>query len=96
MSSLSLALPADFDEYEWEVTSKGYFSDARITVADRHYRLNFYDPVRLNQEIESEFGRGAIFFEPNLLVVQSVTRSNMERAVELLMKSGQVGSLIPE
>jgi hypothetical protein len=96
MSSFSFVLPADFDEYEWEVTSKGCFSEARITVAGRRYRLNFYDPVRLGQEIESEFRRGGMFFEPNLVVVPSVTRSDMERAVELLLKSGQMTSLIPE
>jgi len=34
--------------------------------------------------------------EPNLVIVQSVTRSNMEQATELLVRSGQVASLIPE
>jgi hypothetical protein len=65
-------------------------------VAGGRYRLNFYDPVRLRQEIEREFRRGGMFFEPNLVVVPSVTRSDMERAAELLVKSGQMTSLTPE
>jgi hypothetical protein len=44
-----------------------------MTVSGRDYRLSFYDPVRLGQEIQSEFERGSIFFEPNLVVVKSVT-----------------------
>ena len=36
------------------------------------------------------------FFEPNLVVVQSVTRSEMERAAEWLVQSGQSASLLAE
>lgn len=96
MSSFSFALPADFADYEWEVTAKGCFSEARVTVSGKHYRLNFYDVARLGQEIESELERGGVFFEPNLLIVRSVTRSDMERAVEHLVQSGQVALLTSE
>lgn len=96
MSISSFALPSDFAEYEWEVTAKGCFSGARITVSGKHYRLNFYDAVRLNQEIKSELESGSVFFEPNLVVVRSVTRADMEQAAEQLVQSGQVASLIPE
>ena len=96
MSSFSFALPSDFADYEWEVTAKGCFSEARMTVSGRHYRLNFYDAVRLGQEIESELGSGGVFFEPNLVIIRSVTRTDMERAAEHLVQSGQVASLTPE
>jgi hypothetical protein len=96
MSNFSFDLPADFADYEWEVTAKGCFFEARIAVSGKHYRLNFYDAVRLGQEIESEFERGGVFFEPNLVIVRSVTRLDMERAVEQLVQSGQVASLTPE
>ena len=96
MSSCLLVLPADFDEYEWEVKSKGWFAEARLNVSGKRYRLNFYDPVRLGQEVDDELQRGRVFFEPNLVIVQSVTRSEMEKAAELMTQSGQASSLIPE
>lgn len=96
MSKFLFSLPADFADYEWEVTAKGYFSEARLTVSEKHYRLNFYDATRLGQEIESELGRGGMFFEPNLVIIRSVTRLDMERAAEQLVQSGQVALLTPE
>lgn len=96
MLSYSFALPLDFADYEWEVTAKGRFSEARMTVAGKQYRLNFYDAVRLGQEVESELERGSVFFEPNLLIVRSVTKAEMERAAEQLVQSGLVASLTPE
>lgn len=92
----SFALPSDFADYEWEVTAKGCFSEARITVSGKRYRLNFYDAVRLGQEVKSEIESGGVFFEPNLVVVRSVTRADMEQAAKQLVLSGQVASLTPE
>lgn len=92
----ALVWPEDFHEHEWEVTAKGWFSESKLTASGRRYRLIFYDPARLSQEIESELQRGAVFFEPNLIVVQSATRLEMERAAELVVRSGQLGSLVPE
>lgn len=96
MSNFLFALPSDFADYEWEVTAKGFFSEARVTISGKYYRLNFYDAARLGQEVESELERGGVFFEPNLVVVRSVTRSDMERAAKQLVQSGQVASLTPE
>lgn len=96
MSDFLLALPSNFEEYEWEVTAKGTFSEAQLIVAGKHYRLNFYDATRLGQEIQSEFERGGVFFEPNLVIVQSVTKTDMERAAEHLMQSEQITLLISE
>lgn len=86
----SFTLPIDFLDFEWEVQSKGHFSEARLSFSGRTYRLNFYDAVRLRQEIESEFERDSVFFEPNLIVIKSVTKLEMQRAVENLVKSKRV------
>ncbi|GLR13241.1 hypothetical protein GCM10007907_20310 [Chitinimonas prasina] len=96
MLNYSFDLPSDFMGYEWEVTAKGCFSGARITVGGKQYRLNFYDAARLGQEIESELESGNVFFEPNLVIVRSVTKEEMERAVEDLVRFGLVVSLAPE
>ena len=95
MSNYSLDLPADFMDYEWEVEAKGWF-EAHLIASDRKYRLRFYDRVRLGQEIDDKLGRGSVFFEPNLVVVESVTRVNMEKAVESLAKMGRLASLVAE
>jgi hypothetical protein len=96
MTDFSLVLPADFEDYAWEVQAKGCFADAILTVAGRCYRLNFYDPTRLNQEIESELERGVAFAEPNLVIVRAVTRSNMQQAAEMLAQSGQANTLVAD
>jgi hypothetical protein len=91
-----LDLPTDFEDYGWEVEAKGWFSEARIVVSKARYRINFYDLTRLNQQIQTEFEHGRIFFEPNLVIVQSVTLAHMEKAAEELVQSGQVSSLLAE
>jgi hypothetical protein len=96
VTDYSFVLPEDFDDYAFEVESKGWFAEARLSLSGRQYRLSFYDSVRLRQEIEDELRRGNIFFEPNLVVVQSVTRRNMEKAAELVVRSGRSSSLIGE
>jgi hypothetical protein len=96
MSDFSFELPQDFAEYEWEVEAKGWFPDAKLVVTGKTYRLNFYEPVRLSQEVASELERGKAFFEPNLLIVRSVTRAHMIQAAEQLMQAGQLSSLVPD
>jgi hypothetical protein len=96
VNNYSLVFPEGFDDYAWEVESKGYLVDARLTFAGTSYRINFYEPVRLAQEIEGELKRGSPFFEPNLVVVPSVTRQHMETAVEFLVQPGQLSSLVAE
>jgi len=96
MASYSLVFPKDFDEHESEVTAKGWFGNARLISSGRQYRLIFYDPVRLGQTIEDDLQSECVFFEPNLIIVRSVTRSDMEKAVEFLVGSGQTSSLVPE
>lgn len=51
---------------------------------------------RLRQDIEEELQGGRFFFEPNLVVVPSVTRENMEKAVKALIQSGDVSALSAE
>lgn len=96
MSSFSLIFPEYFADYEGEVKSKGYFSDAMLDVSGKRFRLKFYDLARLSQEIESELEGNRYFFESNILVVKYVTRADMEDAVNRFVQSGQLGLLLPE
>jgi hypothetical protein len=94
MSVPSLIFPDEFDEYTWELESKGCFSEARLEFQGRCYRLSFYDRARLGQEIDEELRRGGLFFEPNLVVVPAVTRQNMEKAAAKLVEQGNLGSMV--
>jgi hypothetical protein len=96
MRDFSLIFPEGFDDYAWELASKGVFNEARLEFQGRWYRLMFYDPVRLGQDIEEELRRGGVFFEPNLVVVPTVTRQDMENAAEQLVKQARLGSLVAE
>lgn len=96
MPDFSLELPADFADYEWEVEAKGWFSQPRINASRKRYLLNFYDPARLARAINDELERGRVFFEPNLVIVQSITRTSMEQAVALLMESGELTNMVEE
>jgi len=96
MSNYSFHLPSDFNDYEQEVAAKGFFSEAKIIHFKKSYRMSFYDPARLSQEMEDEVQRNAFFFESNLVIVPAVTGSAMARAAELLVRSGRANFLIPD
>lgn len=89
-------LPDGFDEYAWEVETKGNFSAARLSFSGKNYRLRFFDPMRLGQEVESDIQQQRVFFEPNLVVVPSVTKENMQKAIDLLTNAGRLASLVAE
>jgi hypothetical protein len=89
-----LELPTDFNEYGSEVETKGWFGGAHLSMAGKTYKLIVYDPVRLAQEIDASLHRGQIFFEPNLVVVKSVTREAMEQAAEQLLSAVQRDELV--
>ena len=79
-----LLLPADFDDYGWEVESKGVFSDGAVALGDHDVKVTFYDPERLKQDIESDLARDPYVAFERLVVVESVTLENMEQAVSRL------------
>jgi hypothetical protein len=90
--------PDDFDERaEFEMTSRGYLSRATVESADgSEYEAYFTDAVRLAQTLEDEATAGCPYFaEPNLIVLEEVTRSAIERAVRGLWESGYFGHLKP-
>ena len=96
MTTFSLIFPQGYEDYAWEVESKGWFGEAMLSYSGRNYRLNFYDPARLAQEIDSEIQNGGIFFERNLVIVKSLTKASMESAAAELVESGRIDSLVAD
>ena len=45
MIDYSILFPDGFDDYALEVQSKGWFSDVKLAVFGKQYRISFYDPV---------------------------------------------------
>jgi hypothetical protein len=73
-------LSFDFDIvfYEDEIRMKGYCGNVIVTLPDYlRYRVCFYDPVRLQQDLTDE----TYIAEPGLIVINELTKNNMEKAV---------------
>jgi hypothetical protein len=89
-NEIELRFDHPFDERAaFETESRGYFSAASAAVNGRLFPLSFYDPVRLAQDLESSAANGEPFVaEQNMIVLQAVTRENMERAVRALANRG--------
>lgn len=96
MSNVSIEFPPGFDDYEWEVESKGWLQGVVATIDGRRYPLTFYERTRLSQDVEEELARGPGFFEPNLIVVRSVTREHIESSVAAIVATGRHKALVPE
>lgn len=94
MTKHILHLPDGFDDLLTE--AKGWFPDARLESEGRIYRLTFYDPVRLAQEIESDLERGGFFLERNLVIVPRVERKCLNIAVKQLIEAGGLAALKAE
>lgn len=76
-----LVLPADFDDYAWEVESKGYFAEASVRIGQRVVSVEFYEPVRLAQDVTEGLTAARPFVVARLIVLDRVTRKNMLAAV---------------
>ncbi|MGO4213023.1 hypothetical protein AB4Y89_02675 [Terriglobus sp. 2YAB30_2] len=77
----------EFDDYTaWEVEQKGWFGACVLRFPDgSSLPVTFFDPVRLQQEIDFTFKQGATCFsEAGLIVIPTVTKENMLTAIESL------------
>lgn len=95
MFDYKVIFPSDFDDYAWEIESKGCFNDVLLECQGKIYKLNFYDPIRLAQEIADELITQDVFIENNLLVIKSVDRLNMQNAIKYLIHSKKLCLLKP-
>lgn len=92
MSKYELKFPDWYDDLAWEHESKGWLEDVVVTCNGVSYRLAFYSPTRLRQDIECELHDSIVFFEPNLVVVPDVNRQCIEAAIDLLVRTGEIGA----
>ena len=85
-----------FDEAAaYEAEARGYLAYAVVELSNgTRYPVVFYDPVRLQQDLEVEVGEGRAFIaEPGMIVVPEVTIARMQDAIERLSQNGFFDSL---
>lgn len=75
---------------------KGFFQNSILMIDGKKYQIIFFDKYRVLQEMEDELKSSQVFLEKNLVVVNSITRKNMELAVEKIMSDGRYLSLAPD
>ena len=81
----------EFDERDaHETRQRGYRSHVWVELDDgSKYPVTFFDCIRLQQELKSEASSGRAFVaEPGLIVLEEVTRENMEAAARTLANEG--------
>jgi len=77
----------DFDDYEWaEIEAKGWLEGVRVIWGDKEVSLAIFDEVRLAQEIGVDLRAVGYFAARSLVVIPSVTKDEIERAVGRLAK----------
>jgi hypothetical protein len=78
--------------------ARGYLSYAVVELNDEaRYPVVFYDPIRLQDDLEVEISEGRPFIaEPGMIVVPEVTLARMQDAIDRLFRSGFFDSLKTE
>src|SRR5262245_45685552 len=82
---------------EFETPERGYLSNVVVQLENgNRYQVFFYDPVRMQQDLEEEVkaGRGYLA-EPNVVLLPEVTTDNIKKAVAGLWSTGYFQRLKP-
>lgn len=96
MPTHTLHFPAGYEQHTLLVEQEGWLSDVVANFDGRSYRLTFYNPKRLAQDIEAEHRRAAVFVRQNLVVVSATTRSAMLDAAEEIATTRRYEVMRPE
>lgn len=95
---VDLQFPNGWDErIEFEAEARGYYDNVVVKLDNGgSYKLCFYDPVRIAQDLgrSQEFGEVCIA-EPGLVVVPTVNLQSIKDAVSQLHERGYFKSILP-
>lgn len=86
--SFAITYPDGFEGWEPIIEAKGWLADVLVAIEGARFRLTFYDPVRLGQEVDDDVRREGLFCERNLVIVPAVTRGHIEAAIGKLGEKG--------
>ncbi len=83
------------DEFiQFETESKGYLYGVKIEVELNVYELVFYDAVRLKQDAEELCKELGYFHEPNLIILDKVSKESIEKAILTLIEKDELKYLL--
>lgn len=86
-----LIFEGNFDDLAaFEAQSRGYLSHVAVELDDgARYPVIFYDPVRLQQDLDERTKHGWPYLaDPGMIVVPEVTLEHMKHAIARLEKEG--------
>ncbi len=96
-SSTKLVFIFPFDErHQDEAKSRGFLSHVLVAVHGKYYPVEFYDTIRLTQDLEemARHGKGYIA-DVGLIVLPELTLLNMESAVKQAHAEGFFDHFLP-
>lgn len=91
LDHLTVSFPEGYDDrLEFETPSKGYLRDVTVQLEDgARYKLFFIDPVRLEQDLQSDVANGRDYYaEPGMVVLPVVNTETIRNAVARLWRDG--------
>ena len=83
---MNIKFPDYYDDFaEFEHEGKGYLSDVLVEFDGVFYSFDFYDPMRLIQDVNEEVGVGNRYFRINsTIVIERVNRAEIIRVLKLI------------
>ena len=95
MKPFQIEYPSAYRQYEHEVPAKGWL-DVKVKLGARRYPVSFRDLGNVQQGLASPGEDGlTLFTETALVIIDSVTTANVERAVARLVGAGFFDHLAP-
>lgn len=91
-----IIFPEDIEDYEWLIPAKGYVLNIIVLFKKNRYALEYYDPIRLLQDIKARLSNEDFFFEPNIVLIPTVNRENVVSCINKLVSSNQIELFCPE
>ncbi|WP_237397688.1 hypothetical protein [Gilliamella sp. Pas-s25] len=75
---MMIQLPDWYDDLlQFESEAKGIILNFNVTINNRHYTFNFYDPVRFVQDANHEITNNGYFQDKNAVILEKVTKKNI-------------------
>ncbi len=85
------------DEFvQFETENKGYLFGVKLKSKSNIYELVFYDIGRLKQEAEDENKEYDYFHEPNLIILNKITKESIEKAISNMFDKNEMEYLLSD
>ena len=79
--AVQVVYPFAMDDYDWAMTETKGWIEITVQWANRRKTINFYDPTRLAQEVQSAATRSGYFAESAVVVLPAVTKEAIEAVI---------------